>query len=119
MVEALRLQNALIDVALAFNYFAPVRSAMEMSQLLLQAIPIGGSPLLQLPGFDASLIQKLRLRKEKSIYNIQGLLSLGESERRKALATLDDKTYSQAINIAKQIPILVISNVHFKGMHRS
>ena len=116
VVEALKLQNALIEIALAYNYFAPVRSAMDLSQLLVQAIPIGGSPLLQLPGVDNSLIQKLRLRKEKSVHNIQDLLSLVESERRKALATLDDRTYSQAINIAKQIPVLVVSNVHFKGM---
>lgn len=110
------MQNALIDIALAFNYFAPVRSAMDMSQLLLQAIPIGCSPLLQLPEIDNSIVQRLRLRKGRSVHNIQDLLALEEAERRQALSMLNDEAYSRAINIAKQIPILIVSNVHFKGI---
>ena len=110
------MQNALIDIALAFNYFAPVRSAMDMSQLLLQAIPIGSSPLLQLPEIDNSIVQRLRLRKGRSIQNIQDLLALEDTERRQALSMLDDEAYSRAMNIAKQIPILIVSNVHFKGI---
>jgi len=105
----------MIQIALAYNYFEPVRSAMEMCQHLLQAIPVGGSPLLQLPGISQKLALELRMRK-KPVKDVQGLLSLEETERRKALDALDDTTYSQAINVARQIPILQISNVHFKGM---
>jgi translocation protein SEC63 len=88
---------------------------MEMSQCLLQAIPIGGSPLLQLPGIDNTLAHSLRMREKHQIKNIQDLLRLNEKERRKALRDLDEKQYTQAMNIAKQIPILVLSNAHFKG----
>jgi translocation protein SEC63 len=89
---------------------------MEMSQCLLQAIPIGGSPLLQLPGIDNILAHSLRMREKHQIKNIQDLLRLSEKERRKALQGLDEKQYTQAMNIAKQIPILILSNVHFKGL---
>ena len=89
---------------------------MEMSQCLLQAIPVGGSPLLQLPGVDSTLVRELRMRGKNSVKSIQDLLRLDEKERRKALGNLDEKTYAQATSIAKQIPILILSNVHFKGM---
>ena len=89
---------------------------MEMSQCLLQAIPIGGSPLLQLPGISNTLGHELRIKQKLQIKSIQDLLALDEKERRKALKSLDDNTYTQAINIAKQIPILKLSNVHFKGL---
>ena len=89
---------------------------MVMSQCLLQAIPVGGSPLLQLPGIDNGLARNLRVRDKDRIKNIQDLLYLEEKERRKALGNLDEKTYSQAMSIARQIPILVVSNAHFKGI---
>lgn len=116
VAEALELQNALIDIALAYNYFSPVRSAMDMFQLLLQAIPIGSSPLLQLPEIDNSIVQRLRVRKGKPVNNIQDLLALEDAERRQVLSMLDDEAYSRAVNIAKQIPILIVNNVHFKGI---
>lgn len=105
-----------MQIALAFNFFEPVRAAMEISQCLLQAIPVGGSPLLQLPGVDAALARDLRMAEKNSVKSIQDLLHLDEAKRKKVLASLDQKTYSQAINIAKQIPILKMSNVHFKGI---
>jgi translocation protein SEC63 len=105
----------MIQIALAYGYFEPVRAAIETCQHLVQAIPFGGSPLLQLPGVDNKLASTLQLRQKNPIRSIQGLLKLDQEERRKALGSLNDNTYSQAIHIAQQIPILAISNVHFKG----
>jgi translocation protein SEC63 len=110
------LQNGLIEIALAFNYFEPVHTAMEVSQYLIQAIPIGGSPLLQLPGITHEIAKQLHFREKNVIRNIQDLLSLSQKERRRALENLDDETFHQVINIAKQIPILMVSNIHFKGI---
>ena len=90
---------------------------MEISQCLLQAIPTGGSPLLQLPGVDKNVLRDVRMfsQGKSPVTNIQDLLSLDSKQQRKVLARLDDKRFQQAINIAKNIPILVVSNVHFKG----
>ena len=114
--KTIKLRNALIQIALAFNFVEPVRAAMETSQCLLQAIPIGGSPLLQLPGVDSSIAWELRFREKNQVKTIQDLLRLDEKQRRKALEKLDEETYAQAINISKQIPMLLLFNVHFKGI---
>ena len=104
-----------MQIALPFNYFEPVHATMKMSQCLIQAIPIGGSPLLQLPGIDNKLARNLEVL-DKPIKTIQDLLRLDEKAQRKALERLDDKAFSRAINIAKKIPILILSNVHFRGI---
>jgi len=115
--ETIKFRNGLLQIALAFQYLEPVRAAMETSQCLLQAIPLGGSPLLQLPGVDNTVIQDLRLfsQGKPGITRIQDLLSLDPKQQRKALRKLNDTQFQQAINIAKNIPILIVSNVHFKG----
>lgn len=77
---------------------------------------MGGSPLLQLPGVDNTLASTLSRSEKNPIRNVQDLLHLNEQDRRKALEDLDDKTYARALSIAKQIPILLVSNVHFKGI---
>ena len=106
-----------MQIALGYQYFQPVRAAMEISQCLLQAIPLGGSPLLQLPCVDNNVFRDLRMfsQGKSPVRNIGDLLSLDTKDQRKALARLDDNQFQQAINIAKNIPILVVSNVHFKG----
>ena len=88
---------------------------MEISQCLLQAVPIGGHPLSQLPGVHPNLARKLEVREKLRIKTIQDLLTLDEKERRKALESLDDKAFAQAINVAENIPVLIVSNIHFKG----
>jgi translocation protein SEC63 len=90
---------------------------MEMSQHILQALPVGSSPLQQLPGVDAKLAQSLGLGVGglRPVKSVQDLLTLTEDEGRKALETLDEKEYHLAMNIAKQIPVLIVSNAHFKG----
>jgi translocation protein SEC63 len=110
-----KFHKALIQIALGFNYFEPIRAAMEISQCLFQAVPIGGPPLSQLPGVTTSLARKLEAREKKPVRTIQDLRSLDEKEQRSALESLDDKAYAQAINVAKNIPILIVSSTHFKG----
>jgi preprotein translocase subunit Sec63 len=112
--DAIKFQNGLIQIALAFNYFDPVRAAMEVSQRIVQAIPLDGSPLLQLPGISNEIVHELRLA-EKPVTSLKDLLRLNDSERREALKSLDDASFSKAMNIAKQIPRIIVKDVHFKG----
>jgi translocation protein SEC63 len=87
---------------------------MELSQHILQAIPIGGSPLLQLPGITSNIAKDLLLH-EKPVRNIRDLLYLSRKEQRKVLEALTDEAFHQAIHIAEQIPTLIVSSIHFKG----
>jgi len=114
--DAFKFVPAFVQIGLAFNYFEPVRAAMEISQHIAQALPLGSSPLLQLPGVDSQTTNALNLREKEPVRTLQELLRLDEKERRKILAKLDDKAYSQAISIAKQIPVLIVTDVHFKGI---
>ena len=113
--ETVKFEKGLVQIALAFNFFEPVYCAMRLSQYLLQAIPIGGSPLLQLPGVNNELAHSLEVR-DKPVKTVQDLLRLDGDTQRKLLESLDDKTFSQAINVAKSIPVLIVSNLHFKGI---
>jgi translocation protein SEC63 len=87
---------------------------MEISQHILQALPVGSYPLQQLPGIDKKLAQSLGMEK-CSVKTVQDLLTLKEHERRKMLEVLDEQKYQLAMCVAKQIPILIVSNAHFKG----
>ena len=114
--DAFKFIPAVVQIGLGFNYFEPVRAAMEVSQHIAQALPLGASPLLQLPRVDSQLVTALSLRDKEPIRTLQQLLRLDEKERRKALDRLDNNSYSQAISIAKKIPLLVVTDVHFKGI---
>ena len=114
--DTIKFHQGLLQIALAYNFFEPIRAAMEMSQYLMQAVPLGSSPLQQLPGIDAKLARELEMRDKQAIKGIQDLLGLKEEERRRALEALDEGTYGLAMDIARQIPILIVSNAHFKGI---
>jgi len=116
IADTIKFHQGLIQIALAFNFFEPIRAAMELSQYLMQALPVGSSPLQQLPGIDAKLAQTLEMRDKGVIKGIQDLLGLNEEARRKALEELGEGTYGLAMSIARQIPILIVSNAHFKGI---
>ena len=119
VADIVKFQHGFVQIALAFNFYEPVRSAMEMSQYILQALPVGSSPLRQLPGVDKKLAQSLGMLEKHPVKGVQDLLSLTEAERRKALGSLDEQQYHLAMGVAKQIPILIVSNAHFKGIYQT
>ena len=115
--ETIKFQNGLLHMALAFQYLEPVRGAMDPCQRLLQAIPLGELPLLQLPGFDKNVRRDLKMYSQgkTGLTTIQDLLSLESTEQREALSRLDDIQFHQAINIVKNVPILVVSKCTLQG----
>jgi translocation protein SEC63 len=115
IANTVKVQQGLIQIALAFNFYDPIRSAMEVSQHILQALPVGSYPLQQLPGIDKKLAQSLGMLEKHAVKSVQDLLALKEDERRKNLKVLDEQKYQLAMSVAKQIPILIVSNAHFKG----
>ncbi|OLL26569.1 Translocation protein sec63 [Neolecta irregularis DAH-3] len=111
--NALRLQRGLLTIALAFGYLQPILTAMNLSQSIIQAIPIGGSPLLQITGITRDIVDKIHGRRP-DIQTVDDLMSLEDSERRFLLEDLDDKAYNEAMSVAKQIPLLDVVNSYFK-----
>jgi translocation protein SEC63 len=112
---ALRLTEALSSIGLAYGFTQPVLSIFQMAQALTQAIPPTSLnlPLLQLPHFNAEIIQKIETKTastSKEHLTIQSFMAL-PSEQRQALAQaagLANDRLKQAEKVARQLPYLRI-----------
>jgi len=111
--DALRLQRGMLTIALAFGHLQPILTAMNLSQSIIQAIPIGGSPLLQITGITKDIVDKIHARRP-DIQTVNDLMSLDKSEQRFLLEDLDEKAFNEAIGAAKHIPVLDVVNSYFK-----
>jgi translocation protein SEC63 len=118
---ALRLTEALSSIGLAYGFTQPVLSIYQMAQALTQAIPPTSLnlPLLQLPHFNADIIQKIETKTasaSKEHLTIQSFMAL-PSEQRQALAQaagLANDRLKQAEKVARQLPYLRIEKAFFK-----
>jgi translocation protein SEC63 len=118
---ALRLTEALSSIGLAYGFTQPVLSIFQMAQALTQAIPPTSLnlPLLQLPHFNAEIIQKIETKTastSKEHLTIQSFMAL-PSEQRQALAQaagLANDRLKQAEKVARQLPYLRIEKAFFK-----
>jgi translocation protein SEC63 len=118
---ALRLTEALSSIGLAYGFTQPVLSIYHMAQSLTQAIPPTSLnlPLLQLPHFNAEIIQKIEAKTAsttKEHLTIQSFMAL-PSEQRQALAQaagLANDRLKQAEKVARQLPYLRIEKAFFK-----
>jgi translocation protein SEC63 len=114
---ALALNESFMAIALAYANTDPVLASFHTSQLLIQAIPPRGSPLLQLPHFTAKVAQAIEGPAAKTHFSVQRFMRMPEDERRR-LATapglLSDSQYQSAVAVARQIPVLQVEKVFFK-----
>jgi len=112
---ALRLNESFQAISLAFGNLKPILSSFHASQLLIQAIPPGGSSLLQLPYFTPKIIEAMQATKIKSPLTLRGFMNLPEAVRR-SLCTNDltNEQYASAVLVGKQLPYFVVSKAFFK-----
>ncbi|KAJ5288207.1 hypothetical protein N7478_003893 [Penicillium angulare] len=116
---ALTLVEAFSAIALAFGNLKPILGSFRASQSLIQAVPAGASPLLQLPNFTQELVKSIEGKSSGSNLSVQDYMRLPDSERRKrtvGAGLLTEQQYSQAISVAQQLPVLQISKAFFKVM---
>lgn len=98
------LLQAITNIALGHNWMKTSLLCQRLAPALVQAIPVGGSPLAQLPGI--SLEKGLELE-----------ITSG-AEGRKWLekwVKLDDADYPEANKVAKTFPRLEVMDAQFKG----
>ncbi|KAF3928391.1 hypothetical protein AA313_de0200252 [Arthrobotrys entomopaga] len=115
--EAVSWNNSLLSIALAYSVTKPILSSMRINQNLVQAIPPGGSPLMQLPYFTEELCEKIEEFGAKDHWTIQRFMSLSDEKRRRLCVGKDGLTeeqYKEAIAIAQKIPILHVEKAFFK-----
>jgi len=81
--DALRLLQAMVDVISSSGWLSPALAAMELSQMITQAMWDKDSILLQLPHFDKDLAKKCEAKDVESIFD---LMELDEGDRDKLLS---------------------------------
>jgi translocation protein SEC63 len=116
---ALSLNDSFTAIALAFSNLNPVIGAFRTSQCLIQAIPPGSSPLLQIPYFTHKVVKSIEGEGAKIHMSVQRYMKMSQ-ERRQSLTVgsglLSANEYAAAVAVAKQLPALEVSRAFFKVM---
>jgi len=111
------LNSSFTAIALAFGTTAPIMSSYLTAQNLMQALPPGASPLLQLPHFTPAIAKAVEGLDSKTHLTLQQYMALPEVYRRKisvGRGLLTDSQYQTAMQIAKQLPRLQVEKAFFK-----
>lgn len=114
-----QLNDAFTNIALAFGFTGPVLAAYAISQCLIQALPPQSSPLLQLPYLTLPAIEAIEdaaLVEHGRHLTVQDFMRFPEQRRRELVkgAGLTPQQYETSIQVAKQLPRLVIEKTFFK-----
>lgn len=79
----------------------------------------GSSPLLQLPNFTDAIVKSIEGEDSKEHFTVQRYMELPEAQRRSltvGAGLLSDKQYTDAVSVAKQLPMLQPERIFFKVM---
>ncbi|KAF2757157.1 hypothetical protein EJ05DRAFT_539215 [Pseudovirgaria hyperparasitica] len=111
------LNQSFVSIALAYMNTAPLLAAYHASQHIIQAIPPGGSPLLQLPYFTPDVVRSIEGAESRTHLTVQGLLELSDAERRircVSSGALSKEQYNTSMAVASQLPLLKVESAFFK-----
>jgi translocation protein SEC63 len=110
------LNSSFNAISLAYGTTAPILASYRTAQNLMQAIPPGGSPLLQLPHFTP-FITKAVQGDAKTHLTLQQFMDLPEAYRHKLCTgkgLLKESQYQTAMTIARKLPRLQVEKAFFK-----
>eukprot|EP01022_Parablepharisma_sp_SALTPOND_P017480 TRINITY_DN2801_c4_g1_i1.p1 TRINITY_DN2801_c4_g1~~TRINITY_DN2801_c4_g1_i1.p1 ORF type:complete len:2164 (+),score=294.83 TRINITY_DN2801_c4_g1_i1:1425-7916(+) len=100
--KAVRLIHAMIDVISSNGWLKPALLAMEMSQMVTQAMWATDSPLWQLPHFDRGLVAKCKAAEINDILDLMNM----EEEDRSNLLKMDEEEISQVAAVCNRYPTI-------------
>eukprot|EP00118_Oscarella_pearsei_P003355 m.13994 g.13994 ORF g.13994 m.13994 type:complete len:2136 (+) comp25397_c0_seq1:78-6485(+) len=98
--KALRLIQACVDVLSSNGWLNPALQAMELSQMITQAVWNKDSYLKQLPHFTSAMIEKCQQKKVETIFDIMDL----EDENRHDLLHLTDTQMQDVARFCNRYP---------------
>lgn len=110
------LNSSFGAIALAFGATAPILSSYATAQNLMQALPPGASPLLQLPHFTSEIARAVE-GDARTHLSLQEYMELPEAYRRKlsvGKGLLTESQYKTAVSVARQLPRLQVEKGFFK-----
>ena len=112
------MTDAFVSICLAYGLLSPLINAYSAAQHIIQAIPLNGSPLLQLPHITPAIARAIEGTDPKKQMTVQQFMDMPEYQRRK-LATdqagvLSPQQYNDAVAVARQIPLVRVEKAFFK-----
>ncbi|KAI9726356.1 MAG: secretory subunit [Chrysothrix sp. TS-e1954] len=125
---AFSLNESFASIALAYSNVKPLLASYHASQSLVQAVPPGASPLMQLPHFTPTVINALAsTAPADSTSSLQAFMSLPDYKRRELLlgpgfstqGLMTPAQYATAMRVASQIPLPVVERAFFKVVGES
>jgi translocation protein SEC63 len=110
------LNSSFTAIALAYGATAPILASYLTAQNLMQALPPGSSPLLQMPHITPAIAKAIE-GDSKTHLTLQQYTQLPEAYRKKisiGKGLLTDAQYQTAMSVARQLPRLQVEKAFFK-----
>ncbi|KAJ1668482.1 secretory subunit [Coemansia sp. RSA 1813] len=101
------VHRGLLQISTAHNWYNCSTLLMGISQMLVQGACSYDAPISQLPGITWET--QHALYKDKKLYSVNQLMRMSALEQREALQVLNDKQFSETVQVAKTIPRLEIA----------
>ncbi|KAF8820499.1 putative activating signal cointegrator 1 complex subunit 3 [Cardiosporidium cionae] len=118
---SLRLVQGLVDVISSNGWLHPALVAMELSQMIVQALTSSHSPLKQLPHFTSALIDQAKgytlyekeegVEEEGAEYSIEDVFDFMNMEDENRSLLLKSLTQAQLVDVAKacnRYPVITV-----------
>ncbi|RKP18260.1 Sec63-domain-containing protein, partial [Rozella allomycis CSF55] len=107
LFKVIPLLQACVDVLSSNGWLNPCLSAMELSQMVIQAIWDKDSPLKQLPFINNQIIQNLNQIGVENIFDFMDL----DDEKRNEICQLSNNEMSQVAQVVNRYPNI---DVHYR-----
>lgn len=115
---ALTLNEAFVAICLAHGFTGPLLASYRLSQHLIQATAPESAPLLQLPFFTPEVVKAIEDTVDQRTHlSLQAFMQIPDSRRRDLALNaggLSAAQFDAALNVATQLPRLVIEKTFFK-----
>ncbi|OZJ03702.1 hypothetical protein BZG36_03306 [Bifiguratus adelaidae] len=103
--KVIPLLQACVDVISSNGWSQPALSAMELSQMCVQAIMDRDSPLKQIPYFTADIIKRC---EEKGVESVFDIMDLSDEDRTDALR-MDNRSLAEVARFVNRYPNIDVS----------
>lgn len=110
---AVRLVQGMLKICIARTWLPAILNCAHLTQMLIQGLWEGQSPLLQLPGMDTSILKHCKTKK-RTIRTIQDLLKMDPEDRRSLLRNLSDEQYDNLLRVAASFVQVRVQSATFK-----
>ncbi|CAB4009960.1 U5 small nuclear ribonucleo 200 kDa helicase, partial [Paramuricea clavata] len=103
--KAMRLIQACVDVVSSNGWLSPALAAMELAQMVTQAMWSKDSYLKQIPHFNNELIKRFTEKEVESVFDVMEL----EDEERKDLLKMEDSQMADVARFCNRYPNIELS----------